>query len=385
MTTDFWLFGDSWIGSVENGRHSSNSVLVNNTVALQWSSLGFTETQPGTPHEPKPAQFDFLWQTSTNGKSAAWIVPDSNAAKLNPAKPDEPSEPTWYWPTGGGAVVEVIGPGPRIETPGRNDRLVLFFFHVGKQPGKSGVWAFQTIGSTMLTVDKFKSRPEMWQLRQLTIPFAYGSPDAKASKALRETTWGVAALRDSDFVGDWTNEVLYIYGVRVESPVNRQLLLAKVPQQSVDDFDKWRFFAGSGKWSADIRDCKSISDGVASELSVERLHREDADWYVMVHSEPPLGNGIFIRMASRPEGPWSEPKLVYRAPETDRDKTYFAYAAKGHLCCSRPGEMLISYVVNSHDFGAMAKAASIYRPRFVTVKLDDLLPKPKRPFIYDQD
>jgi hypothetical protein len=95
----------------------------------------------------------------------------------------------------------------------------------------------------------------------------------------------------------------------------------------------------------------------------------------MVQSEPMLGSRIFVRTAPQPEGPWSEPKAVYKAPEPERDKSYFAYAAKGHLSLSRPGELLISYVVNSHDFNKMFNDASIYRPRFITVKLDDVLPK----------
>ena len=96
---------------------------------------------------------------------------------------------------------------------------------------------------------------------------------------------------------------------------------------------------------------------------------------IMVHSEAPLGSKIFVRTAPAPVGPWSEPRVVYKAPEPERDKSYFAYAAKGHLSLSPPGELLISYVVNSHDFNKMFNDASIYRPRFVHVKLDEILPK----------
>ena len=56
-------------------------------------------------------------------------------------------------------------------------------------------------------------------------------------------------------------------------------------------------------------------------------------------------------------------------PEVDRNPTYFTYAAKGHLQLSRQGELLISYVVNSHEFGAMFKDATIYRPRFISIPL----------------
>jgi len=48
---------------------------------------------------------------------------------------------------------------------------------------------------------------------------------------------------------------------------------------------------------------------------------------------------------------------------------YFTYAAKGHAPLSRRGELLISYVVNAHDFGAMFRDATIYRPRFLRIPL----------------
>jgi hypothetical protein len=92
----------------------------------------------------------------------------------------------------------------------------------------------------------------------------------------------------------------------------------------------------------------------------------------MVHSEPFLGRRIFVRTASRPEGPWSKPMPVYRVPEVDRNRAYFTYAAKGHVQLSRSGQLLISYVVNSHDFGAMCKDAAIYRPRFISIPTSGL-------------
>ena len=58
---------------------------------------------------------------------------------------------------------------------------------------------------------------------------------------------------------------------------------------------------------------------------------------------------------------------VYHIPELDRNRSYFTYAAEGHLQLSRPGELLISYVVNSHDFRAMFQDATIYRPRFISM------------------
>ena len=121
-------------------------------------------------------------------------------------------------------------------------------------------------------------------------------------------------------------------------------------------------------------DLAPIAEHVTNELSVERLPGAGQSTWVMVHSEPPLGRKIFVRTATKPEGPWSDPKAVYSAPEVDRNSSYFAYAAKGHFDVSPPDELLITYVVNAHDFGAMVKDAGIYRPRFIRVPVSTFLP-----------
>mgnify|MGYP000612110995 CR=1 FL=1 len=51
----------------------------------------------------------------------------------------------------------------------------------------------------------------------------------------------------------------------------------------------------------------------------------------------------------------------------------FTYAAKGHPHLSAPGELLISYIVNSHDFTELVSNSSIYRPQFISVNLDPIV------------
>ena len=93
----------------------------------------------------------------------------------------------------------------------------------------------------------------------------------------------------------------------------------------------------------------------------------------MVHSEPVFGPRIFVRTARRPEGPWSDRRAVYHITDLDAKAKHFPYAAKGHAHLSRAGELLITYVVNPHDFWKMVGNASIYRPRFVRVPLTAVL------------
>ena len=113
---------------------------------------------------------------------------------------------------------------------------------------------------------------------------------------------------------------------------------------------------------------------MASELSVDEYVQQRRSTFLMVHSEPVFGRRILVRSAPNPEGPWSKPKAVYTVPGLDRGKDYFTYAAKGHLHLSRQNELLMTYIINANNIWDMAVDIAIYRPRFVRVPLDQVLP-----------
>jgi hypothetical protein len=77
-------------------------------------------------------------------------------------------------------------------------------------------------------------------------------------------------------------------------------------------------------------------------------------------------------------GPWPAAKPIYQIPAIDPKKKHFTYAAKAHAELSRPGELLVSYVVNSFDFAESSTNADIYRPRFVRVPVSLLAERASR-------
>ena len=56
-------------------------------------------------------------------------------------------------------------------------------------------------------------------------------------------------------------------------------------------------------------------------------------------------------------------------PDVAKSRAYFTYAAKGHASLSRPGELLVTYLVNSQNFGDVVNDTSIYHPKFLRVPL----------------
>jgi hypothetical protein len=339
-----WLFGDTWVGKVARGGHAPGSHMINNSIALHPNNVA----DPGRP--PSRSELQFHWgKNDGQGKPTAWIVPQDRRG--------------WYWPTGGA--------GP-VQCPGGKPCLAVFLFHIDKLQGREGVWAFQSIGNTLATIDNFQEPVEQWQVRQYDVPHAISAAKAKADSTSRETNWGMALYRQRPAEGSGP-DLLHIYGTRDESPLNRQLVLARVAVDAVHRSDAWRFYAGGGRWSASLKDAAPIAENAVSEFSVEEHQAHGRRWLILVHSEPVFGRRIFVRTSPSPEGPWGRPTPVYSVPDVDRNRDYFTYAAKGHLGLSPPGELLISYVVNSHNFGSMVKDAAIYRPRFVRVPLAEVV------------
>ncbi|MBN1344361.1 MAG: DUF4185 domain-containing protein, partial [Phycisphaerae bacterium] len=269
---------------------------------------------------------------------------------------------TWYWP-GDGVVVPGTGDG--------SVRLVLFLHQMGSTPSQQGVWSFKAIGGAVAVVDNYRDDPDRWRVVQFRNPHAVGKDAAEKAPGRFEVSWGVAVYLDPDY-GSASDRFLYIYGVQETSKWNKQLMLARVAPRAVCRFDTWRFYAGSGQWVTDPSKTVPVAEHVVNELSVERIVVGGKPRLVMVHSEPVFGTRIMIRLANRPEGPWSKPQYVYDVPGVKKNKAYFTYAAKGHAHLSRSGELLVSYVINSNDFRAMVSDADIYRPRFIRAGLDGL-------------
>jgi hypothetical protein len=329
-----WVFGDTWVGEVEDGRHAG-AALVNNSIAVH----AFDPARPG--EAPAPEAVSFLWgPENDSGQPTAWVRPDT--------EPDT----TWYWPTGGGAVF----PGPAGD-----ERLALFLALMAKKPGDASVWGFQVQGSDVAIVENAADPASAWQPDVYALPRVIEQGDGESVPV----EWGVAALfipgRDGAF------GYVFIYATEMESGKQRDLILARTKPENFEDFSAWEFYGDGGYRPTPAR-AEAVVKNVASELSVDRIE-EGGGSYVMVMSEPMLGDGILARTASAPEGPWSAPVTAYETPGVSGSKTLFSYAAKGHAPLSPPGTLLVSYVVNTNDFSELATNASIYRPRFILVPL----------------
>jgi hypothetical protein len=305
-TRTLWLFNDTWVGKIRNGRRT-DATMVNNTVGIQDRAAG---------------QVNFTIKRGSDGKAAALIVPADGHG--------------WFWPQA--AAFD-------------HGRLNMFLSQIEKTKD-GGAFGFRGIGQWLATVGDVGRLPDSWQVEQVKMPNVIYSKE-------RALGWGATVLR----VGD----DLYIYGFdehRGKFLPDRRMVVARVPAKSVGDFASWRYFR-DGDWVEDYHNPMRLFDGLATEYSVTKY----GDRYLAVYTENGMSPRIVGRLADQPWGPWSSPAVLFECPEPSRDKKIFSYAAKAHPHLSSGREVVVSYCVNSFDFWQVAREADLYWPRFVRIQL----------------
>jgi len=340
-----WLFGDTWISSIRGGKRQPGAAMVNNSIAVH------SIDRIAGSRVPDPKSVHFYWGAkNADGRPTAWVAPAGEAS----GKQLSAESREWYWPTGGGIV---------IAGPAASRRLFLFFFRVRTNPRGKGVWTFTVVGTTLAVIDDAAEPVDRWHVRLFDIPHSLRPKTRIDTPADAEMTWGMSACFDPE--SEHSSHSALIYGIRKTGSLNDALVLARAPIAAIDQFDRWQFYDGKKSWASSATASTPLVDGLVSEFSVERLKINGRTVWTLVQSEPFLGKRIFLRTAPMPQGPWSQRRTVASVPDIDRNRSYFTYAAKGHAELSRPGELLITYLVNSNQFSDLIEDTQIYRPKFL--------------------
>ena len=305
-----WLYGDTFIGDIQDGKRI-NSIIVNNSIALQYGK------------DPKTATVKFFYGKTKDGKPDAFIKPANGKG--------------WFWPYHGVMIKK---------------GLYLFLMQIERTDEES-VFGFKYTGSSIGYVSNISESPALWKIKQFTIPWCYGSSTGSL-------LFGSALLHDKNFI--------YIYGVSEEGKeASRQkyMILARVPEESISDFGKWRFFTQKG-WEQDFRKALRLLSGIANEYSVS--YQPLLQEYILVYTENGMSKNIVARLSKNPYGPWSKPVTLYQCPEVNWGKNILCYAAKAHPALSETSSsLIITYITNAMDLNLLYKDARLYFPRFLKV------------------
>ena len=257
----------------------------------------------------------------------------------------DPSRATIEFHWGQGATSWMADEGERWFWPGHGVRLpggplVIFWSRVAATPGEG--LGFRADGWKATLIENPDDAPAAWRARDLARPaFPAGILPAQGLVLEGEFVLGLAIREPGDHAG---------FALRIPA--------AELARGELAGLELW-----DGAWtraSAASRPIPVLADA-APECSVhfDRAARR----YVHVRS---LGFGattLAIATAERLTGPWSEPAVLFRPPECDRERP-FVYAGKAHPEL-RGADLVATYATNSFDFAEAVRDTSLYYPRFV--------------------
>jgi hypothetical protein len=316
------IFSDTMIGDIVDGK------LVHNYGGAH-SSIAIVKGR-----DPKKENISFDWKKDDKGMPGSFFSPGTPRSK--------PGD--FFW----------LGDG--FKDPMAGGKTYIFAYRINIT-GK-GAWDFATVGTVLVILPK-DSKPPFNDQRQKDTPFYFPATATDGigsfgAAILENTSWEHVPNPDG---------YIYVYGTR--NP-HKRVLVARVLPQNFEKFDTWRFWDGKG-WNADINSAAPIADRASDELSVTPL---PDGRYLMVFETDGIGPTIGMRIGRSPAGPFGPIIKVWDCKNDLLTKSMYAYNAKAHPSLSKPGELLISYNVNTFDWGNDLKLyPNLYHPRFIRLKL----------------
>ncbi|MCE7066969.1 DUF4185 domain-containing protein [Dyadobacter sp. CY326] len=315
-----FLFSDTTIGEIDGDTLQPGMMMVNNSVAVLKGK------------KPDSSRIEFRMAREKGAYEAIFIP-----------KTDKPDKDTYFW----------LGDG--FANPDANKDLFIFAYKITNTHDGSP-FPFKETGNALIRVPAKSDFPYADQ-KQLPLPFNDYKTDEEA------ISFGAAVFNNSDSAGEMDADgFTYIYGIRGK---NKKLVSARIKPANIEAFDKWEFWNGKG-WSKDVKSATTLSDSVSNELSVSRISKGK---YALIYQLGSIFPEICMQVGPTPVGPFGPRIVLYKTTNDMQDPDLFTYNAKAHPALSAPGELLISYNVNSFKFmEVIQKKPDLYRPRFIRVK-----------------
>ncbi|MBW8351676.1 DUF4185 domain-containing protein [Bacillus sp. IITD106] len=326
-TKTIFVFGDTFIGSVDpvNNRRIA-SKMINNSIAILEGN------------EPKKDAIKFLWNTDEKDNPTSYFIPASEKGKN--------IEDSYYWLQDGISIKGTFHCFPMIISP---------------DPTQPEGFEFKVNGVTCVSAPIGDEGPILEQQTQLDTPFYYKAANGKI------TYFGAGFMANTEEANvSKPDGYIYIYGLQKWETT--KMVVARISPHQFTDFANWEFWDGAS-WNKEKEKAVPIAQEVSSELSVSYMDGGFLDGkYIVVFQEHGTGKRLGIYTGDSPEGPFEDPVYLYYCSESERGDSIYTYNAKGHPHLSDPGELLVSYNVNTSSWPMHEKDGSIYRPKFLKIK-----------------
>ncbi|RCH55483.1 hypothetical protein DJ568_06205 [Mucilaginibacter hurinus] len=316
------IFSDTVIGEIVDGKLKPGHKWVNNTVAIIKN------------RKPKKETTQFKWHTTNDGKPGTFFVPNTPNAKKG----------DFYWLGDGFYNAEL-----------KHTYIFGYRVHIfGK-----GHFDFATTGNALIAIPE-GSKPPFKNHRQIETPLFF-----PADSANKVGYFGSAILANTVSAGvPHPDGYIYVYAIK---GLEKRVLVARVLPNNFEKFDTWRFWDGKD-WGTDIKAAAPIADHASDELSVTPL---TDGRYLMISQIKGISPEIGMRLGRSPAGPFGPIIKVWDCKDVLLENGFYSYNAKAHPALSKPGELLVSFNVNSFNWtNDVKKHPNLYRPRFIRLKFD---------------
>lgn len=316
-----FVFSDSMIGEVRNDTLMPGSKMIHNAVAVLKGN------------KPDENNLKFYWDKDQEGKPESVFIPHTPRTQAG----------DYYW-LGDGFVNQEL-----------NNSLYIFGYRVRNV--HEGAFGFKEVGNTLIKIKK-NIHPPYKQQEQMDTPFYLSDKEGESG------SFGAGIYVNSKKAkAPQPDGYIYVYGVL---GAKKKLLIARVKPRFFENFDQWTYLDGEN-WVADIQKADAITDSISNELSLTAL---PDGRYALIFQIGGITPIIGMRIGKSPAGPFGPVIKLWDCKDALIKPGYFVYNAKAHPSLAKPGELIISYNVNSFDFFKdLQTDPNLYRPRFIRVKL----------------
>jgi hypothetical protein len=317
-----FLFSDSMIGEITDNTMQPGHKMIHNAVGILNGG------------EAEYAKMNFYWEKDSTGKAESVFIP----------KTPKTEKHDYYW-LGDGFVNQEL-----------NNNIYVFGYRVRNIA--SGPFGFKEVGNTIIKIPA-NDKPPYAKQQQMDSPFFLTDDKGDVGSfgaGIYVNTKGAGAPAPDGYI--------YVYGVDGKW---KNLLVARVLPKEFEDFTKWTYFDGTN-WDTDIKKAQKVANWVSNELSVTAL---PDGRYALIFQVGGMSKDIGLRIGKTPYGPFGPVIKIWDCQKDLAEKTYLVYNAKAHPSISKPGELIISYNINSTEFmNDLKKDPNLYRPRFIRLKFN---------------
>lgn len=316
-----FIFSDTMIGDIRNNTMAPGYKMIHNSVALLRGN------------KPIQKQIKFYWDKTAKGEAESVFMP----------KTPQTGPTDYYW----------LGDG--FVNQAKSNSIYIFGYRVKNV--SSDAFGFREVGNTLIKIPA-GAKPPYKNLKQMDTPLYL--LDEKGDIG----SFGAGVYVNTKEAGaPKPDGYIYVYGVR---GIGKNLMVARISPKEFESFNKWQYWNGKA-WVTDQKQAADVTDGVSNELSVSAL---PDGRYALVFQQGGMSTTVAMRIGASPAGPFGPPIKLWDCKPDLIEKTFVVYNAKAHPSLSKPGELLISYNINSVDFiNDLKKHPNLYRPRFIRVKL----------------